>query len=82
MFDVCTESLLHGLHERAPIMRILGELHQVADVVTQFRNSYSQIREKGQRDLLRALVASIASRLKSVINEHTNSLAYSGQTMI
>ena len=63
-------------------MRILGELHQVADVVTQFRNRYSQLGEKGPRDLLRALVASIASRLKSVIDEHTNSLAYSGQTMI
>ena len=76
------KALLHGLHERAPVMRILEELHQVADVVTQFRNRYSQIGEKGQRDLLRALVASIASRLKFVIDENTNSLAYSGQTII
>lgn len=82
VFDVCAESLLLGLHERAPIMRILGDLHHVAELVTQFRNRYSQIGEKGPRDLLRALVASIASRLKSVIDEHTNSLAYSGQTII
>ncbi|KAI4121680.1 MAG: hypothetical protein LQ338_006229 [Usnochroma carphineum] len=82
VFDVCTEDLLHGLHERAPIMRILGELHQVTYVVTQFRNRYSQIGEKGPRDLLQALVASIASRLKSIIDEYTNSLAYSDQTKI
>lgn len=72
MIDICTENLLNQLNEKAPIMRILGELHAVADVVTQFRNRYSQISEKGSRDLLRALAASIASRLKSMIDESTN----------
>lgn len=72
MVDTCTESLLNRLNEKAPIMRILGELHLVADVVTHFRNRYSQIREKGSRDLFRTLVASIASRLKSMIDESIN----------
>lgn len=63
-------------------MRILGKLHQVADVMTQFLNRYSQIGKKGQRNLLRALMTSIASRLKSVIDEHINSLTYSDQAMI
>lgn len=70
--DICTESLLNRLNEKAPIMRILGELHLVADVVTHFRNRYSQISEKGPRDLFRTLVASIASRLKSMIDESIN----------
>ena len=75
MIDICTESLLNRLNEKAPIMRILGELHLVADVVTQFRNRYRQISEKGSRDLIRALAASIASRLKSMIDESTNESA-------
>lgn len=64
-----------GVHAKAPIIRILGELPRIADLVTQFRNRYSQEEgDPGSRDLLRALVASMTSRLKSMIDEFTHLL--------
>ena len=67
-----------GLRAKAPVMRILGELPRIADLVTQFRNRYSQEDEEDEdsssRDLLRALVASMTSRLKSMIDDFTHLL--------
>ena len=69
-----------GLHTKAPIIHILGELPRIADLVTQFRNRYSQEDEEEEeedprsRDLLRALVASMTSRLKIMIDEFTHLL--------
>ena len=68
-----------SVHAKAPIMRILGELSKIADLVTQFRNRYSQGEEEEEedassRDLLRALVASMTSRLKILIDEFTHLL--------
>ena len=67
-----------GLQSKAPIMRILGELARIADLVTQFRNRYSEEDEEDEesssRDLLRALVASMTSRLKSIIDDFTHLL--------
>ena len=66
-----------GRHAKAPIMRILGELPKIADLVTQFRNRYSQEEgeeDPGSRDLLRALVASMRSRLKTMIDDFTHLL--------
>ncbi len=61
-----------------PIMRILGELPKIADLVTQFRNRYSHADEDEEdpssRDLLRALVASMTSRLKMMIDDFTHSM--------
>ena len=67
-----------GLQAKAPIMRILGELARIADLVTQFRNRYSEEdgedEESSSRDLLRALVASMTSRLKTMIDDFTHLL--------
>ena len=67
-----------GLQAKAPIMRILGELARIADLVTQFRNRYSEEDEEDEesssRDLLRALVASMTSRLKIMIDDFTHLL--------
>ena len=66
-----------GLQAKASIMRILGELPRIADLVTQFRNRYSgedEDKESSSKDLLRALVASMASRLKIMIDDFTHLL--------
>ena len=67
-----------GVQAKAPIMRILGELARIADLVTQFRNRYSEEDEEDEesssRDLLRALVASMTSRLKIMIDDFTHLL--------
>ncbi|KAL8719440.1 MAG: hypothetical protein Q9225_003563 [Loekoesia sp. 1 TL-2023] len=76
-----------GLQFKAPIMRILGELPRMADLLTQFRNRYycsnnSSCQEDGvglmadssSRDLLRTLVAAMTSRLKLMIDEFTHLL--------
>ena len=67
-----------GLHPKAPVMRILGELPRIADLVTQFRNRYSQEDEEDEdlssKDLLRALVTSMTSRLKRMIDDFTHLL--------
>ena len=66
-----------GLQAKAPIMRIIGELARIADLVTQFRNRYSkedEDEESSSRDLLRALIASMTSRLKIMIDDFTHLL--------
>ena len=67
-----------GLQAKAPIMRILGELARIADLVTQFRNRYSkedkEDEESSSRDLLKALLASMTSRLKILIDDFTHLL--------
>lgn len=73
--DICTKGLRDGPNEKATIMLILEELPKVANLVTQFTRRYSQDTEKGSRDLLQALTASITSRLKSMIDGVTNWIA-------
>ena len=67
-----------GLQDKAPIMRILGELARIADLVTQFQNRYSkedkEDEESSSRDLQRALLASMTSRLKNLIDDFTHML--------
>lgn len=67
-----------GVDAKAPIMLILGELPKITDLVTQFRNRYSQNDDEEEdpssRDMLRALVASMTSRLKRMIDEFTHLL--------
>lgn len=76
------------IQPKAPIMRILGELPRMANLLTQFRSRYyynnsSSSQEDGvsmivvdssSRDLLRALVATMTSRLKVMIDEFTHLL--------
>ena len=65
-----------GLQGKTPIMRILGELARIADLVTLFRNRYSkeEDEESSSRDLLKALLASMTSRLKIMIDDFTHLL--------
>ena len=64
-----------GLQAKAPIMRILGELARITDLVTQFQNRYAEEdEESSSRDLLGALVASMTSRLKIMIDDFTHLL--------
>ena len=67
-----------GMQAKAPIMRILGELARIADLVTLFRNRYSkedkEDEESSSRDLLKALLASMTSRLKIMIDDFTHLL--------
>ncbi|KAI4212410.1 MAG: hypothetical protein LQ351_004842 [Letrouitia transgressa] len=66
------ESPLYRPRGKIPTTRILGELLKVADLVTQLRDMCNHISEHSSRDLLRVLVASIASTLKLMINKSTN----------
>ena len=62
---------------KATLMRILGELPKIADLVTQFRNRYSQQGDLDSTELFEPLAASMTSRLRSMIDRFTQHLVES-----
>ena len=75
-----SSSGMTGIRSKAPIMRILGELPRVADLVTQFRNRYCSSSPTaagdvdGTEDLFKGMVATMTCRLRNLIDEFTHLL--------
>ncbi|KAI9689783.1 MAG: hypothetical protein M1822_009665 [Bathelium mastoideum] len=62
----------------ATTMHILEQLPQIASLVTQFMKRYEQEMQRDGCDLLRALGASVMSRLRGMIDEVTDRVAQIG----